>query len=467
MMVALKPEIRCGKLFSTLAARGIKRKSANKVMFQSLGCPRNLVDTEVMMGLLLQKGYQATLDVGSADYLVLNTCGFLQSARDESRAEIECLLRQKKEGSMLIVTGCMVNLHKDEIIRDFPQVDQVLGAGSVDKILDALTRTMQEGEDFSRKSYLESAEVPRSLSTPPHYAYLKIAEGCRKRCAFCIIPKIKGKLQSKPNDQVIKECHALLDNGVKEIILIAQDLGDYGKDFFQKDGLTKMLRDLTMSIKDPDVWIRLLYLYPDEITDDLISLLEDEPRIIRYLDLPIQHISDPILKRMKRKTSAHDIRQTIEKLRSRLAGIHIRTSLMVGFPGETEEDFESLLDFVTTTQLDNVGVFQYSDEALAASSKLDNHVPEEIKQERFDRLMKAQLEVVVAKNRARVGEEIEVVVEGLHPDHPELVIGRYYGQCPDIDGQVILVVDSHPEPGKRYRARVIDFDNYDLIAELI
>ena len=453
--------------FATRASRSIRRISANKVMFLSLGCPRNLVDTEVMMGLLLQKGYEPTPDIKSADFLVLNTCGFLQSARDESRAEIDNLLQQKKEGSKLIVTGCMVNLHKDEIIRDFPQVDQVLGAGSVDKILDALTRSSQLDEDFSRKSYLESAEVPRSLATPPHYAYLKIAEGCRKRCSFCIIPKIKGRLQSKPKDQVIKECHALFENGVKEIILIAQDLGDYGKDFFRKDGLTEMLRELTASIEDPDIWIRLLYLYPDEITDDLIALLEEEPRICRYLDMPIQHISDSILKRMKRKTTANDIRRTIETIRRRLNGIHIRTSLMVGFPGETEEDFQLLLDFVFEAKLDNVGVFKYSDEDLAASSKLNNHVPDEVKQERFDRLMKAQLQVVCEKNAARVGEELSVVVEGLHPDHPELVVGRYYGQCPDIDGQVLLVVDAHPQPGKRYRARVIDFDNYDLIAELV
>lgn len=441
--------------------------SNNKVMFQSLGCPRNLVDTEVMIGLLLQKGYQATNVVEDADYLVLNTCGFLQSARDESRAEIDILLSQKKKDSHLIVTGCMVNLHKEEILNDFPQVDQVLGAGSVDKILDALTKTNLVDQDFSRKSYLESAEVPRTLVTPPHYAYLKIAEGCRKKCSFCIIPKIKGKLQSKPKEQVIAESHALLETGVKEIILIAQDLGDYGKDFFRRDGLTEMLKELSMSIEDPDVWIRLLYLYPDEITDDLIELLEQEPRICRYLDMPIQHISNRILKQMKRKTTGDDIRETLQKLRNRLPGIVIRTSLMVGFPGETEVDFDELLEFVKEAKLDNVGVFKYSDEKLAVSSKMENHVSEEMKQDRFDRLMKAQLEIVREANTARIGSYIDVVVEGLHPQHPELVVGRYYGQCPDIDGQVILLVDEPPLPGMRYSARVVDFDDYDLIAELI
>jgi ribosomal protein S12 methylthiotransferase len=424
-----------------------------------------------MIGLLLQKGYEPTNVVEDADYLVLNTCGFLQSARDESRAEIDTLLSQKKLNSQLIVTGCMVNLHKDEILRDFPQVDQVLGAGSVDKILDAVTKndvTFRD-QDFSRKSYLESAEVPRTLVTPPHYAYLKIAEGCRKKCAFCIIPKIKGRLQSKPKEQVIAESHALLETGVKEIILIAQDLGDYGKDVFRKDGLTEMLKELSASIDDPDVWIRLLYLYPDEITDDLIDLLEQEPRICRYLDMPIQHISNRILKQMKRKTTGDDIRETIQKLRARLPDIVIRTSLMVGFPGETDEDFDELLDFVKEAKLDNVGVFQYSDEELAASSKMENHVPEDIKQDRYDRLMKAQLETVHETNAARVGQEIDVVVEGLHPEHPELMVGRYYGQCPDIDGQVILVrlEDTPPQPGKRYRARVLDSDDYDLIAEIV
>lgn len=453
------------------ASQKLSMISANKVMFQSLGCPRNLVDTEVMMGLLLQKGYEPTPKVEDADYLVLNTCGFLQSARDESRAEIDALLQQKKRGSQLIVTGCMVNLHKDDILRDFPQVDQVLGAGSVDKILDAMTSSQQHehaDKDFSRQSYLESAEVPRTLATPAHYAYLKIAEGCRKRCSFCIIPKIKGKLQSKPKEQVIDEFHALLETGVEEVILIAQDLGDYGKDHFRKDGLTEMLRELTLSLDEyPDVWIRLLYLYPDEITDDLLDLLEQEPRICRYLDMPIQHISDRILKQMKRKTTGDDIRETILKLRNRLPGIHIRTSLMVGFPGETEEEFQQLLDFVDEAKLDNVGVFQYSDETLAASSKLENHVPEKVKQDRYDRLMMAQLKIVRQLNEARIGQELDVVIEGLHPEYRELIVGRYYGQCPDIDGQVILLpTDELPAPGKRHRARVTDFDDYDLIAEI-
>jgi ribosomal protein S12 methylthiotransferase len=445
------------------------------ILFRSLGCPRNFVDTEVMMGLVLQKGYEVTSDLGNADYIVLNTCGFLESAREESKAEIRELIQKRKDGSKLIVTGCMVNLHRDQILNDFPEVHRVLSAGSVDKILDALTTTRDLDNDqkeivdvgVQRRSYLESGEVPRSLGTPPHYAYLKIAEGCRKRCSFCIIPKIKGKLQSKPVHQIVQEFRALLECGVKEVILIAQDLGDYGKDRFEKDGLTGLLQEILKHVNEKDIWIRLLYLYPDEITDDLISLMEAEPRICRYLDMPIQHISDPILKRMKRKTTSEQIRETISKLRLRLPGIHIRTSLMVGFPGETEEDFELLLDFVREVKLDNVGVFSYSNEELASSFQLDQQVSESIKQDRWDRLMQAQLEVVTEKNREKIGTEMDVVIEGLHPDDHDIVVGRYYGQCPDIDGQVIILADSHPEPGKRYPARVIDFENYDLVVELI
>jgi ribosomal protein S12 methylthiotransferase len=423
-----------------------------------------------MLGIVLKKGFELTLNIADADYLVLNTCGFLESARQESRDEIYALIRQKKKDSRLIVTGCMANLHKDRILDEFPQVDQVLSAGSVDKILDAClssSRTVMEGD--SARSYLETAEVPRALATPPHYAYLKIAEGCRKRCSFCIIPKIKGKLRSKPKDQVIAECQALVSTGVREIILIAQDLGDYGKDRFIKDGLTDMLHDLTSSVEQPDLWIRLLYLYPDEITNGLIDLMEREPRIIRYLDMPIQHISDRMLKRMKRKTNAGDIRQALSNLRTRLPGIHIRTSLMVGFPGETETDFQMLLDFVREAKLDNVGVFQYSNEELAKSSQLDGHIPHEVKQDRYDRLMKAQLEVVREKNVNRIGDEFDVVIESLHPDDPDLIVGRYYGQCPQIDGEVIVFADSSrpPEPGKRYKVRVTDFHDYDLVGEVI
>jgi ribosomal protein S12 methylthiotransferase len=509
MMQRIAASVNTGRLaksLSTMAAqnRGKRRRrgvpavveeSSNKIMFQSLGCPRNFVDTEVMLGIVLNAGMEVTQSAEEADYLVVNTCGFLQSARDESVSAIQELIETKKEGSKLLVTGCMINLHKDQILNDYPQVDHVLGSGSVDKVLVAIEAmnkkaeqeksnnidgVLQEKENDKetisdqRKSFLEQGETPRFIATPRNYAYLKIAEGCRKRCSFCIIPKIKGPLQSKPVEQVVVEFQALLDHGASEVIIIAQDLGDYGKDQkeLKKNGLATLLRAL-LSADDRDFWLRLLYLYPDEITTEIIDIIESDPRICRYLDMPIQHISDVMLKQMKRTTTSKDIKQTIDTLRQRLPGIHIRTSLMVGFPGETEEQFQELLDFVVAYELENVGVFIYSNEELAWSSRLPDHVPQEVKEERYDRLMIAQLEVVQRRNqeRVRANERLQVVIEGFHPDHDDLIVGRYYGQCPDIDGQVIInnvdFLGKLPDPGKRYCVELTDFDNYDLIGRIV
>ena len=452
-------------------------------MFQSLGCPRNFVDTEVMLGLAVQNGLEVTQDSAEADYLVVNTCGFLQTARDESSDAILQLLNEKRPNSKLLVTGCMVNLHKEQILKTYPEVDKVLGSGKVDKVMEAI-RELNLGENHKeyidhdhkeeRKSFLEQGDTPRFLATPPHYAYLKIAEGCRKRCSFCIIPKIKGRLQSKPIDQVVEEFQALLETGASEIILIAQDLGDYGKDMgLRKTGLASLLRALLDS-NPGDFWLRLLYLYPDEITPEVIEIIQNDKRILRYLDMPLQHINDKMLKAMKRTTTSADIKSTIQQLRDRLPGIQIRTSLMVGFPGETEEDFQELLEFVEEYRLDNVGVFKYSNEELAWSSKLDNHVDEDVKEDRYHRLMQAQLHVIEEKNRSLVDqqERFEVVIEGLHPEHENVIVGRHYGQCPDIDGQVLITdIDDlngqMPRPGARYLVEVTDYDHYDLIGRIV
>lgn len=447
-------------------------------MFQSLGCPRNFVDTEVMLGMSVQSGMELTQDPEEADYLVVNTCGFLESARQESREAIEELAQAKKVNGKLLVTGCMVNLHKDQILKDFPGVDSVLGSGAIDKVLETIQQLEQNSDQrlvqsAHRRSFLERGDTPRFLATPPHYAYLKIAEGCKKQCSFCIIPKIKGRLQSKPIDQLVEEFQAILEHGASEIILIAQDLGDYGKDL-RKNGqsstasLDRLLRALLAASDDPRLWLRLLYLYPDEITPELVSIMESDPRICPYLDMPIQHSHDEMLKAMRRKTTGNDIKATIEMLRERIPGIHIRTSLMVGFPGETEAHFEHLLDFVREYKLDNVGVFTYSDEPLAYSSKLPKHVPEDVKVERYHRLMQAQLETVRTKNQARVNkrERIEVVIEGVRDEN--LIVGRYNGQCPDIDGQVLLDAnESSVYAGARYWVEITGFDEYDLIGKIV
>ncbi len=438
----------------------------NKIHFTSLGCARNLVDSEVMLGILLQAGYEATPELKEADYLVVNTCGFLQASRDESSQTIEDLLKEKKEDAKVIVAGCMVQKFGDEVRTKFPGVHYFLGSGDMEKILEAV---QADGPGFgvtSAKSYLQMGEVPRQLSTPKHYAYLKIAEGCAKQCAFCIIPKIKGPLKSKPEEQVLKEFHVLLNQGVREVILIAQDLGDYGKEKKEVKGLESLLRK--MLDMPQEFWLRLLYLYPDEISDDIIELLKNDKHLCRYLDMPIQHISDPILKAMRRKTSRSQIVEIITKLRKEVPGIVIRTSLMVGFPGETEKEFEELLEFIQDYPLDNVGIFKFSLEKEASAAKFSGQVSEEVKQERFDRLSKMQMKMVKKLSKRYIGQRLPVIVEGYHPETEMLMRGRFYGQCPDIDGQVIINDGRKVKAfGELYEVEITDAIEYDLVGRVV
>jgi ribosomal protein S12 methylthiotransferase len=438
----------------------------NKIHFVSLGCARNLVDTEVMLGILLKAGYEVTEQVEEADFLVVNTCGFLASARQESCNAIDALFAGKKEGAKVVVAGCMVQKHKEELKAQFPDIHYFLGSGDMEKILEAV-RSAEAGEAVtSARSYLEWGEIPRQLSTPNNYAYLKIAEGCAKQCAFCIIPKIKGPLRSKPQERVLKEFDALLSQGVHEIILIAQDLGDYGKERKEVGGLENLIR--AMLKREGDFWIRFLYLYPDEITEELLALMASDPRICAYLDMPLQHINDKMLKAMRRKTSREQIIRTITMLRKNFPGVVIRTSLMVGFPGETEEQFEELVQFVKEHPLDNVGIFKYSREEESPSAKMEGHLSEEIKQVRFEKLAAAQQKMVRKRNRSYIGKKLRVIVEGYHPDSPYLMRGRFYGQCPEIDGQVIindgLLVDAF---GKFYEVEITDVADYDLIGKVV
>ncbi len=433
-----------------------------KIHFVSLGCPRNLVDSEVMLGILLKAGYELTEDLTEADYLVVNTCAFLEASRTESKEVIQELLDTKKPEAKLIVTGCMVTKHREEIETLFPGVHYLLGSGNVDGILKAV-QSDQSGKIVTAKSYLEAGEVPRMLATPKHYAYLKIAEGCRKGCAYCIIPKIKGPLRSKSVAQILKEFRALRAQGVKEIILIAQDLGDYGKD--GEGSLTNLIKEILKI--EGDYWLRLLYLYPDEIDDDLIALMKSDSRICPYLDMPIQHINDTILKAMRRHTDGKQIKEVITKLRKEIPGIHIRTSLIVGFPGESEEHFEQLLSFVQDYPLNHVGIFTYSREPGTPAWKMENQIPENVKQERQARLAKIQEKVVENQNKPLIGQTIEVVVEGYHPESKLLLTARHRGQCPEIDGVVILndweKVDSFSE---RYPVEITGLAGHDLIGRV-
>lgn len=440
----------------------------NKIHFISLGCPRNLVDSEVMLGILLKAGYEAAPELSDADYIVINTCGFLEASRNESMDAVQATLEERKKGAKLIVTGCMVQTHSDNLKSRFPGINYLLGSGDVEGILDAVQSTQDGKQVTSARSYLEAGEVPRKISTPNHFAYLKIAEGCRKKCAYCIIPTIKGPLRSKPVEQVIKEFQLLLNQGVKEVILIAQDLGDFGKDQGKKrlEGLTGLLKSL-LAIERP-YWLRLLYLYPDEITDELIALIKSDERICPYLDMPIQHVNNTLLKSMRRSTSKEDIIRTITTLRSELPDIAIRTSLIVGFPGETEEQFEELVQFVKDYPLDNVGIFKFSREPGSCAYDLPNQIDEDVKEKRWKKLMQVQKNQVKKLNKKYIGKKLDVMIEGYHPETKLLMCGRHRGQCPDIDSQVIIN-DGRKVTGfgQVYKVEITEVADYDLIGRVV
>ncbi len=438
----------------------------NKFHLISLGCPRNLVDSEVMIGLLLKAGYECTVNLGEADFIVINTCSFLNASRLEGNDTIRTVFDSKKKSAKVIVAGCMVQQGKEELKKSFPEIHYFIGSGDVDQILQAFQAGSSGQAVSSAKSFLEWGEIPRTLSTPRHYAYLKIAEGCRKRCSYCIIPAIKGPLRSKSIEQVMKEFENLLDRGVFEVILIAQDLGDFGKDRGQKGELAALLREM---MKVPrKFWLRLLYLYPDEIDDELIQVMKSDSRICPYLDMPIQHINDELLQSMRRKTSRAQIVEIIRKLRKEIPDISIRTSLIVGFPGESEEQFQELVEFVKKEKLDQIGIFKFSPEKEAVASRLENQISEEEKQRRLEILAKAQQKVVKKKNRDLIGRRVLAIIDGNHPESNLLLTARHSGQCPDIDGQIII--NDAPKKvvqGQLYTIELTDVAGYDLIGRIL
>ncbi len=438
----------------------------NKFHLISLGCPRNLVDSEVMIGLLLKAGYECTVNLGEADFIVINTCSFLNASRLEGNDTIRTVFDSKKKSAKVIVAGCMVQQGKEELKKSFPEIHYFIGSGDVDQILQAFQAGSSGQAVSSAKSFLEWGEIPRTLSTPRHYAYLKIAEGCRKRCSYCIIPAIKGPLRSKSIEQVMKEFENLLDRGVFEVILIAQDLGDFGKDRGQKGELAALLREM---MKVPrKFWLRLLYLYPDEIDDELIQVMKSDSRICPYLDMPIQHINDELLQSMRRKTSRAQIVEIIRKLRKEIPDISIRTSLIVGFPGESEEQFQELVEFVKKEKLDQIGIFKFSPEKEAVASHLENQISEEEKQRRLEILAKAQQKVVKKKNRDLIGRRVLAIIDGNHPESNLLLTARHSGQCPDIDGQIII--NDAPKKvvqGQLYTIELTDVAGYDLIGRIL
>lgn len=443
----------------------VTTRPARSIFFISLGCPRNRVDTEVMIGLTTQSGFVPTDRLEQADVIIINTCGFLQSAREESIKTIQEVLEQKKARAKVVVTGCAVQNHRELLQKECPGVWAFVSPGALQGIVQAI----QSGETrlHEAKSFLEEKTTPRVLSTPPHYAFLKIAEGCCKRCAFCAIPSIKGALRSKPVENICLETQKLVDNGVSEIILIAQDLGDWGKDlgYTGSEGLIHVLQ--RMQALSFDVSLRLLYLYPDEVSPALIDLIGSGKGIIPYLDMPIQHISNRMLKLMRRSTTRDKICSTVALLRKRIPGIVLRTSVIVGFPGETEADVRELEEFLESAPFEHVGFFSYSQEEGTPAAEFPGQVAAREKEERLQRLMAIQQKNMDIYLHNMVGRQITATIDGFHPETKLLMTAHYYGQCPEVDN-CILINDPRGVTGfgKEYVVTISGVSGSDLVGKV-
>jgi ribosomal protein S12 methylthiotransferase len=483
-----------------------------KIGLLSLGCPKNLVDGEVMLGIARDAGHELTSDAASADVLVVNTCAFIDKAKQESIDAILEMAAHKTSGncSRLVVTGCLAERYRDELRQHIPEIDAVLGTGEVPQILDAIESGMGDSgsgirpestvplrlfrsSDFagghhrlpdpvshipapgsripdpeSRRAsvptYLYDAETPRLLTTPRHFAYVKIAEGCDYTCAFCIIPTLRGGYRSRTADSIVREARGLAARGVRELLLISQDTTFYGIDRNERGALARLLRELNTI--DGLEWIRLLYLYPTTITDDVLEAMAECEKVCRYVDLPLQHASADVLKRMRRPGNRRTYETLLRRIRDRVPGVTLRTTLIVGFPGETEADFIELEAFVSDTRFDHVGVFTYSHEEGTRAFNLPDDVPAPVKRRRRNRLMAVQKKIVTAAQKAMIGTAVRVLVDGPSPEHPLVLQGRLAGQAPDID-PVVFLTECGPEmiaPGQLIEARIVGARDYDLIA---
>ena len=438
------------------------------ILFISLGCDKNLVDSEVMLGLLDKKGYQIVDSEEDADIIVVNTCCFIHDAKEESIQTILEMAEYKKEGKLkaLIVTGCLAQRYQQEIIDEIPEVDAVLGTTSYDHIVEAVEEALAGNghvvlEDVDA---LPDVKEKRLVTTGGHYAYMKIAEGCDKHCTYCIIPKLRGNYRSVPMEKLLAEAKDLADQGVKELILVAQETTVYGKDLYGEKSLHKLLRELC---KISGIqWIRILYCYPEEIYDELIQTIKEENKVCHYLDLPIQHASDAVLKRMGRRTSKAQLVEIIEKLRKEIPDISLRTTLITGFPGETQEQHEELKDFVDEMEFDRLGVFTYSPEEDTPAATMTEQSPEEVKEERQAELMELQQEIAFDLAEDMVGREVLVMIEGKVADE-NAYVGRTYKDAPNVDGLIFINTDEELMSGDFARVRVTGALEYDLIGELI
>ena len=438
------------------------------ILFISLGCDKNLVDSEVMLGLLDKKGYQIVDSEEDADIIVVNTCCFIHDAKEESIQTILEMAEYKKEGKLkaLIVTGCLAQRYQQEIIDEIPEVDAVLGTTSYDHIVEAVEESLVGNghvvlEDVDA---LPDVKEKRLVTTGGHYAYMKIAEGCDKHCTYCIIPKLRGNYRSVPMEKLLAEAKDLADQGVKELILVAQETTVYGKDIYGEKSLHKLLRELCKIAGIQ--WIRILYCYPEEIYDELIQTIKEENKVCHYLDLPIQHASDAVLKRMGRRTSKAQLVEIIEKLRKEIPDISLRTTLITGFPGETQEQHEELKDFVDEMEFDRLGVFTYSPEEDTPAATMTEQIPEEVKEDRQAELMELQQEIAFDLAEDMVGREVLVMIEGKVADE-NAYVGRTYKDAPNVDGLIFINTDEELMSGDFVRVRVTGALEYDLIGELI
>ncbi len=447
-----------------------------KIFFVSLGCDKNLVDSEQMLALLLRDGHTITDDESEADVIVINTCCFIGDAKEESiEAILEYAKYKESNCKALIVAGCLATRYKDEILEEIPEIDAIIGTTSTDKIVEAIDSALkgQETKIFDDINRLPMIEEKRVTSTGGYYEYLKISEGCDKHCTYCIIPKVRGNYRSYPMDYIVKQAEQLAESGVKELILVGQEVTMYGVDLHKGRGKgKKRLAELISKLAKVEgiEWIRLLYCYPEEIDNDLIEVMRTEPKVVRYIDMPVQHVSDSILHMMGRNMTESKILKTIKKLRNAMPDICIRTTLITGFPGETEYDFNVLKDFVNEQYIDRLGIFTYSEEEGTPATKFTQKVPEEVKQQRKDALMALQQEVSKKINKGFVGQKMTVIIDGYLPED-DVYVARSYRDAPNVDGNVFITLNENDSrelmSGTFLDVVITDSSEYDLIAKTV
>lgn len=440
-----------------------------KILFVSLGCDKNLVDTENMLGILKNKGFEFTDDEWEADIIAINTCCFIGDAKQESINTILEMAEHKKDArcKVLVVAGCLAHRYQDEIIKEIPEVDAFVGTSSYDKIADMINSVLEEKgisnfvEDANR---MPMVEADRIVTTPGYYEYLKIAEGCDKHCTYCVIPKVRGSFRSFPIEYLVNQTKKLVEGGVKEIILVAQETTLYGVDLYGKKSLPKLLHNL--GLIEGLEWIRILYCYPEEINDELIEAIKNEPKVCHYLDMPIQHAGDNILKRMGRRTSKQELTDIVAKLRREIPDIALRTTLITGFPGETDVDHEEVMQFIDECEFDRLGVFTYSREEDTVAAQMPDQIDEEIKEKYRDELMQLQQEISADRSAAMIGRIVRVMIEGFIPED-NTYVGRSYKDAPNVDGLVFVECDRELMSGDFIDVKITGSTEYDLIGTIV